>query len=316
MMALHLGQGTLVLPAKGGGLCALGVACREVLVAPLGYGEEPLLPEPAIDVWLSITARARSEGAAVSVRHAVSACAEAVGAGAVLSASSLRGPYEPVFATDRRSDELEDLQAAVGQGPSAEVIGGSGPVLEGELASAAALARWPVFAPEALERGVAAVFAVPVGVGAARLGALGLYRDRPGALSRDQLNTVLLYADAVLMLALDERGGLASSVLDPAGSGLTERRAEVHQAAGMISVQLGVSLTDALVALRADAYAEGRSTWEVAADVVARRLSFTWQGVTRSGYGASTQETAQADTNHPPLPQQERAEREGREEGG
>jgi len=126
---------------------------------------------------------------------------------------------------------------------------------------------------------------------------------------------VLLYADAVLMLALDERGGLASGAVDPAGSGLTERRAEVHQAAGMISVQLGVSLTDALVALRAHAYAEGRSTWEVAADVVARRLSFTWQGVKRSGYGASTQGAARADTDHPPPPEQERAGREEREEG-
>ena len=272
------------------------------------------MPERAIEVWLSITALARSQGAAVAVPHAISACAEAVGAGAVFSASSPRGAYEPVFATDRRSDELEDLQAAVGQGPSAEVIGGSGPVLEGELASPGALARWPVFAPAALERGVAAVFAVPVGVGAARLGVLGLYRDLAGALSRDQFNTLLLYADAVLMLALDERGGLASSAVDPVGSGLTERRAEIHQAAGMISVQLGVSLTDALVALRANAYAEGRSTWEVAADVVARRLSFTWQGVTRSGYGAATHRAAQADTDHPPPPEQ-RAEREGREEG-
>jgi hypothetical protein len=272
------------------------------------------LPEPAIGVWLSITARARSEGAAVAVRHAISACAEAVGAGAVLSMSTPRGPHEPVFATDVRSDELEDLQAMLGQGPSAEVISGSGPVLEGELASAGALARWPVFASAALERGVAAVFAVPVGVGEARLGALGLYRDQPGTLSRDQFNMVLLYADAVLMLALDERGGLASSVLDPRGPGLTERRAEVHQAVGMVSVQLGVSLTDALLALRAHAYAEGRATWEVAADVVARRVSFSWQGVTRSGSGASgRQESARSDAGDPRSPGQ--AGDEGREEG-
>jgi hypothetical protein len=51
-------------------------------------------------------------------------------------------------------------------------------------------------------------------------------------------------------------------------------RAQVHQAAGMISVQLGVSLAEALVRLRARAFAEDRLIAEVAADVVARRLRF------------------------------------------
>ncbi len=193
----------------------------------------------AIGVWLSITALARSEGTVVGVRHAVTACGKAAGAGAVLSMSASGGSHEPVFATDRRSDQLEDLQAMLGQGPSADVIGGAGLVLEAELAGAGALARWPQFASAAMARGVAAVFAIPVGVGAARVGVLGLYRDRPGALSREQFDAVLLYADAVLMLALDQRGGLAPGAADLLEPGFTERRAEIHQAAGMVSVQLG-----------------------------------------------------------------------------
>ncbi|MFD0630267.1 ANTAR domain-containing protein [Catenulispora yoronensis] len=51
-------------------------------------------------------------------------------------------------------------------------------------------------------------------------------------------------------------------------------RAEVHQATGMISVQLGVSLAEALVRLRAHAWAADRLLADVAADVVARRLRF------------------------------------------
>jgi hypothetical protein len=43
----------------------------------------------------------------------------------------------------------------------------------------------------------------------------------------------------------------------------------------MISVQLGISVTDALVTLRASAYAEGRPIGQLAADVVGRRLSFS-----------------------------------------
>jgi len=268
----------------------------------------------AIGVWLSITALARSEGADVGVRHAVTACGEAVGAGAALSMSASGGSYEPVFATDPRSSDLEDLQATLGQGPSAEVIGGVGPVLEGEMGGAGALARWPEFAAAAVDRGVAAVFAVPVGAGAARLGALGLYRDWPGPLSAEQFNAVLLYADAVLMLAMDERGGLAPGAVDLLESGFTERRAEVHQAAGMVSVQLGVSLTDALVALRARAYAEGRTIAQVAADVVARRLSFTRPEFSLSGWGALVQEESAASADEP-SPESEQTEDE-RPEGG
>jgi len=269
----------------------------------------------AIGVWLSITALARSEGTAVSVRHAVSACGEAVGAGAALSMSTGGGSHEPVFATDSRSDELEDLQATLGQGPSAEVIGGVGPVLEGELAGTGALARWPEFAPAAVARGVAAVFAVPVGVGAARLGALGLYRDWPGPLSQDQADALLLYADAVLMLALDERGGLAPGAADLLEAGFTERRAEIHQAVGMISVQLGVSLTDALVALRARAYAEGRTIAQVAADVIARRLSFTSPELSLRGFGEPLLTEPAASSDDASSPADDQPEDDEREEG-
>ena len=273
------------------------------------------MADRAIGVWLSITALARSEGAAVSIRHAVTAAGEAVGAGAVLSMSTGGGSHEPVFATDSRSDELEDLQATLGQGPSAEVIGGVGPVLEGELAGTGALARWPEFAPAAVARGVAAVFAVPVGVGAARLGALGLYRDWPGPLSQDQADALLLYADAVLMLALDERGGLASGAVDLLDAGFTERRAEVHQAVGMISVQLGVSLTDALVALRARAYAEGRTIAQVAADVIARRLSFTSPELSLPGSGEPIRKKAAASSDDTSPPADDQADDDEREEG-
>ena len=51
-------------------------------------------------------------------------------------------------------------------------------------------------------------------------------------------------------------------------------RAEVYQAQGMVQVQLGVGLAEALIRLRAYAYAHDRPLHEVAADVVARRLAF------------------------------------------
>lgn len=233
------------------------------------------MPARAPGVWLSITSLARDEGVSVAIRHAVIACAEALDAEASLLLASDHRPYEPVFATGPRGDELTDLQATLGEGPAVEAARGNGPVLGADLSSAGAQTRWPEFAPVALARGMASVFAVPVGSGAARFGVLCLYRERARKVTREELDTVLLYADAAMILALDDRGGLTPGSAELIGASFAGRRAQVHQAAGMISVQLGISVTDALVTLRASAYAEGRPIGQLAADVVGRRLSFS-----------------------------------------
>lgn len=52
-------------------------------------------------------------------------------------------------------------------------------------------------------------------------------------------------------------------------------RAEIHQASGMVAVQLQVPVGDALLRIRAHAFAQGRTIAGVAADIVARQL---WLG--------------------------------------
>ena len=46
----------------------------------------------------------------------------------------------------------------------------------------------------------------------------------------------------------------------------------VHNAAGAVSIQLGVTITEALVRLRAYAFSNDRPLRDVAEDVVARKL--------------------------------------------
>ena len=84
------------------------------------------------------------------------------------------------------------------------------------------------------------------------------------------LTDLLAFAHA----ATDALLGSAAGGSDP--HWMSERtsgyRAEVHQATGMISVQLGVAQGEALVRLRAYAFSHRRALAEVAADVVARQL--------------------------------------------
>ncbi|HYS41343.1 MAG TPA: ANTAR domain-containing protein, partial [Pseudonocardiaceae bacterium] len=53
---------------------------------------------------------------------------------------------------------------------------------------------------------------------------------------------------------------------------------QVHQATGMIAMQLDLTMEDAFVRLRAMAFAGQRPLAELAADVVARRVRFHRNG--------------------------------------
>ena len=55
-------------------------------------------------------------------------------------------------------------------------------------------------------------------------------------------------------------------------------RREIHQATGMVLAQAGTSARDALLLMRAYAFAQGRTVRDVARDVVSRSLDFTPEG--------------------------------------
>jgi hypothetical protein len=177
------------------------------------------------------------------------------------------------------SAALEDAQFTLGQGPCPDAVAGGAPVLIADLA--AATTRWPAFTPTATALGVGALFAFPLQIGAISVGELLAHRAAPGALSPQQMADALALADAVTVLLLHrvppESDGDEDVRLGeprPGWAAPATYRAQVHQATGMISVQLNVDLAEALARLRAHAYAQDRRVAEVADDVVARRLRF------------------------------------------
>jgi hypothetical protein len=146
-------------------------------------------------------------------------------------------------------------------------------VLQPDLARTAPR-RWPAFASGALAAGVAAVFAFPLRVGAIRVGVLDLYRETPGTLSPRELREALAFADAATLLLLYLQTHAAGDELSAAAVTVLDDRAEVHQATGIVSVQARTGLAEALVMLRARAYAEGRPVGDVARDVLAGTADF------------------------------------------
>jgi hypothetical protein len=221
-------------------------------------GAEPALGEPGSVVgWLqqlcaAVVRSLPASGAGVTVMTEA-------GVGAVVAAS------------DATARSLADLQFMVGEGPSLDAYARRSPVLEPVLDGGVAR-RWPAYSAAALALGATAVFALPLQVGAARLGVLEVYRVDPGWLTPGSLALALTFAEVALDVLLD---GQAQSGQDrpPAGVGLAlNPHYVIYQAQGMVTVDLGVSLADAMTRLRAHAYTTDRGLSEVAADVVAGLL--------------------------------------------
>jgi hypothetical protein len=215
---------------------------------------------------------AASAGGAVTTSQLCTVSAEVVemtGAGITLISDGT--VQVPAGSTDRVSSTIEDLQFTLGEGPCIDAHRQGVPVLEPDLAHPT-VARWPAMCPAALAAGAAAIFGFPLRVDTARLGALDLYRDEPGPLSSTQHADALDVADFVAWAMLAMQAGAEPGELGPQLDAGTQFRYAVHQAAGMLSVQLDISVPEALDRLRAHAFTANRPAEDVAADIIARTL--------------------------------------------
>ena len=231
-------------------------------------------------VWARIAA-ARDDDVPVSLAVLCRAAVRWLGVdGAGVTAVSGPAVREPLSATDELSARLEELLFTTGEGPGAEDFRFGSPMLIPDLAPMTE--RWPGFAPAAVAAGARALFAFPLQAGAVQAGMLSLYRAQPGPLTPRQLADALVFADIALQLLLDSYAGISGSADYRPLDGLSDSRAEVYQAIGMISVQLGVSLEEAFVRLRAHAFAVGTPLDDIAGDVVKRLLRFAPDPGTRT----------------------------------
>jgi hypothetical protein len=167
---------------------------------------------------------------------------------------------------------LENLQFELGEGPCVDASRENRPALHPDLAINAGK-HWTIFGPAALGAGVRAIFALPLQVGAVRLGSLGLYRRGVRDLDQTQLATSFAYADAAIVVLLHLQAQmLPAEGLHPDLGDPLDRRAEVHQATGMVSVQAAVGITEAVLLLRAHAFTTGRPLLSIAREILAGRL--------------------------------------------
>ena len=191
------------------------------------------------------------------------------GAGLVLMSG--RQSLDFIGVSDGVSEEVEQLEYTLGEGPCVSAFRNKTPVFDADLADEEQ-ERWPAFRRVALEAGICAAFGFPLLIERICIGALNLYHDKPGVLTDDQV------ADALVVAAFASRSVLAWQADAPPGAlawqleRAPNHKVEIHQATGRISVQAGVSLEDALALLRAYAFSHDRPISDVAAEVASGHL--------------------------------------------
>jgi GAF domain/ANTAR domain len=170
----------------------------------------------------------------------------------------------------------DELQFTLGEGPCLDSVARRIPVLAADLRDPGDN-RWPAYGAAMLDNDIRFVIAMPVVVAGEHVGALDLFRRQPGRLNGEQFAGAVAAAELAGIPLLDLMSDdLQAAAGDPSSNAWTElntlSRAEVSQATGMLSAQLGIEPAEALVRLRGHAYATGRTATDVARDILERRL--------------------------------------------
>ena len=211
------------------------------------------------------------ETARSSTARLCTACVEVLdvtGAGITIMGGGEGGP---ICVSDSTVAALEDLQYTIGQGPCRDAFS-SGVSVHAPRLDIAASTKWPSFVSLAQSSGYGAVFAYPLITAGAKVGVLTLYQHSEGDLTQAQHDDSIVLAEVLTETVLSLQDDAPSGILAPGLDDAVKYRAEIYQASGMTAVQLSIPPEEALLRIRAHAFANDQTVAETAAHIVARRL--------------------------------------------
>jgi transcriptional regulator with GAF, ATPase, and Fis domain len=159
-----------------------------------------------------------------------------------------RGELRVVAASSEAARLLELFQIQNDQGPCLDCFRSGQPVHAVDLATAAA--RWPRFAPAAVQAGFTAVQALPMRLREQVIGALNLFRRSPGAFAAADVRIGQALADVATISLLHERSMRHSDTLNEQLQTALNSRVVIEQAKGKLAERLGLDTDHAFSLLR------------------------------------------------------------------
>ncbi|WP_425575103.1 ANTAR domain-containing protein [Streptomyces durmitorensis] len=187
-------------------------------------------------------------------------------AGVMLATPS--GQLVDAAASDERTRLLELASIEWDEGPCRDCYRTKTQVPDVRLGTDEALARWPRFAPRALEAGFTSVVAAPLRLHDQVIGALNLLRDHPGPLDGSQVRLGQALADTATIGVLQQRAVSEQMIVSAQLQAALDSRVTIEQAKGYLAHRRGTGVEEAFHAMRGYARSHQMRLTDVAIQVL------------------------------------------------
>ncbi len=150
---------------------------------------------------------------------------------------------------EMRKLELHEIQAS--DGPCIECYRTGEPVLNEDLATAAA--RWPQFTPAAVAAGFGSVSAIPMRLRDTTIGALNLFHAGREALADADVSAARAFADVATIVVLSHQAAIDARTVNTQLNHALNSRVIIEQAKGMLAERAAIDVEEAFRWLRGHA---------------------------------------------------------------
>jgi hypothetical protein len=194
------------------------------------------------------------------------------GAAVVVTAAGI--PAGVLASAGECARTLTEAEFDLGEGPAFESMRTDRLVLVDHL-DATTTAGWPIVGSLLMQAGISALSTFPLRLGAIRLGVAHVIRLDAGPLTDDGFATARVIADLMTDAVLFLQAGLVNEEFDDLLSAAGKDRLRVHQATGMVAEMLACPMPDALARMRARSYVEGIPLFDLATQIIERKVEFS-----------------------------------------
>lgn len=234
--------------------------------------EPPLHQEPSsqLDIAAALVDFARSLQDCASVEAVLQRLSDAclallpvTGVGVLLAED---GDLTVATTNSPEGEEVERLEAELGEGPCVRALRAGALVVESDLGQAAD--RYPEFAPKALEAGVQSIHALPLSGRGEMVGAVDIVHREPLDLPAGDLAAAQMLADVAVSYIFAVRLHEESSKLASQLQRALDTRVVIEQAKGILAERHGEGMPQAFERLRRHARGSNATVRDVAGEVV------------------------------------------------